>query len=331
MSRAATSRLKANPPLGRMPTLQFVLPGELAVDSLYQRSIEGGDSQALIRRIAQHWNWDLCQPLVVSRRNTGELFVIDGQHRLEAAKLRGDIPQLPCVIVAYSNTADEAASFVHLNQQRRPLTKLDIFKAAVASEDPEACAIMEAIAYAGLSIASHSNFTAWKPGQISNVGGIEASWRRHGPKATGYALRALQLGFDGQVLRYAGTIFPGIAGVCADETRKGEFDPQRFERFVTMLALREQTQWRGDIMRAKADNPLFKFQAASLKVVLDAWSRANGDQPRQAVPVSAAPPAPVKPLQEFPGFRWCDQCDMRVTHSQAAGCRSRFCSLRLKA
>ena len=62
MARAATSRLKVNPPLGRMPVLQFMAPGELRIDASYQRSIESGDSKTLIRKIAQHWNWDLCQP-----------------------------------------------------------------------------------------------------------------------------------------------------------------------------------------------------------------------------------------------------------------------------
>jgi hypothetical protein len=46
---------------------------------------------------------------------------------------------------------------------------------------------------------------------ISNVGGVQASWRQHGAEVTRIALRALGQGFSGQVLRYAGTIFPGIA------------------------------------------------------------------------------------------------------------------------
>jgi hypothetical protein len=51
-------------------------------------------SQALIRQIARHWDWDLCLPLVVSRRADGSLYVIDGQHRLAAARIRGDIDHL---------------------------------------------------------------------------------------------------------------------------------------------------------------------------------------------------------------------------------------------
>ena len=71
MARSATSRLKVNAPLGRMPVLQFMGPCELQIDAAYQRSIESGESKTLIRKIAQHWNWDLCQPLVVARRPDG--------------------------------------------------------------------------------------------------------------------------------------------------------------------------------------------------------------------------------------------------------------------
>ena len=208
MARAATARLKVNPPLGRMPALQNLLTSELGIDPQYQRSIETGPSQSLIRKIAQHWNWDLCQPLVVAARPTGEMMVIDGQHRLAAARLRGDIDQLPCVVVRYASAADEAASFVHLNQQRRPLSKLDVFKAAVASEDPEACAILAAMEAAGLSVAPHVNCTAWKPGMVSNIGGIEAAWRKYGSAIAAKALWVLAASYPGEVLQYAGTIFP---------------------------------------------------------------------------------------------------------------------------
>jgi hypothetical protein len=78
MARAATDRIKMNPPLGRMPVLQNLLPAELQIDASYQRSLDASNSQSLIRRMAQHWNWDLCQPLVVARRDTGDLMASTG-------------------------------------------------------------------------------------------------------------------------------------------------------------------------------------------------------------------------------------------------------------
>jgi hypothetical protein len=103
MSRAATSRLKVNPQVGQRPTLEFRRLCDLKIDPSYQRSIEIGTSQTLIRRIAMFWDWSLCQPLAVARRADGALMVVDGQHRLAAARLRGDIYDLPCVITAYES------------------------------------------------------------------------------------------------------------------------------------------------------------------------------------------------------------------------------------
>lgn len=347
MARPATSRLKVNPPLGRMPVLQCCLPGELQIDDSYQRSLEAESSKSLIRRIAQHWNWDLCQPLAVARRVGGGLFVIDGQHRLEAARLRGDIAQLPCVIVEYASAADEAASFVHLNQQRRPLTKLDIFKAAVASDDPEASAILAAMTEAGLSVAPHQNFVSWKPGMLSNIGGIEQAWRSHGPRVTSAALSVLAEAFEGQVMRYAGTIFPGIAAVCRDEIDKrkdqGPAGETRRPHLVAMLARRSQKDWRGDIMRARSDNPDLKFARASEEVIREHWARRFGffSEPLVVAPPARPPVAVVTPTAPRPaavsrafkpdheGKAWCDQCDQRRTAAQVQACSSGFCPLRL--
>lgn len=322
LPKPATSRLKFNPPLGRMPVLQFIQPSELQVDATYQRSLEASTSQSLIRRLAQHWNWDLCQPLVVARRQGGELFVIDGQHRLESARMRGDIAHLPCVVVEYSTAADEAASFVHLNQQRRPLGKLDLFKAAVASEDPDACALLAAMQDAGLSVAPHQNYISWKPGMVSNISGLEAAWRNSGRKVAERAMTALRLGFAGQVLRYAGTIFPGILAVCSDEmSGRRTFAGEPFERFCQLLGSKRQEEWRSEAMRARLDDADLTVAAAIVHVIRREWRKHLG---------ADAPPE-LKFEATSDGKAWCDQCDMAVTREQADGCRSRFCSLKAAA
>ena len=278
MSRPATARLKVNPPLGRMPTLQFCRPAELRVDPAYQRDVGNGPSQALIRRIAQHWNWDLCQPLVVARRVdlTERLFVIDGQHRLEAARLRRDIDQLPCVIVTYADAGEEAANFVALNQQRRPLSKLDVFKAALASGDGQAAAIGEALAAAGLGLAKTTNTNFWKPGELVNIGGIERAWQSAGAKAASAALRVLAAAWRGQVLRYAGTIYPGLVAVCADvlfaDPEAFADGSEAFEMLVEMVGASTQAEWYADIGRAKADDANLNTPRAAAAVMRAAWA-----------------------------------------------------------
>jgi hypothetical protein len=268
MARAATSRLKVNPPLGSPPTLEFRPVGELLIDASYQRSIDAAASQTLIRKIAMFWDWGLCQPLAVSRRPDGKLTIVDGQHRAEAAKLRGDIPHLPCVITSYSSAGDEAAAFVALNQMRRPLSALDLFKAAVAAEDTDALVIVDCLKRAGLSVAPHSNYTCWKPGMVANVGGLKECLRAKGQPVLRDALKVLARAYDGQILRYAGTIFPGIAHIVANE-RQGcdsaeiiQGREQFMPGMIDMVNASTQKEWSDDIIKLAPEHPRGRRGAA---------------------------------------------------------------------
>lgn len=66
---------------GNPPSLEWLAVGQLQIDSAYQRACDGPKSRALIGKMIRRWEWALCQPLVVTRRLDGSLFVIDGQHR----------------------------------------------------------------------------------------------------------------------------------------------------------------------------------------------------------------------------------------------------------
>ena len=131
MKRTGLRSAQFNPIRGRRPAPMNCSLAELNVDCSYQRSIDSPSSRALIKRIAGEWDWSLFQLLVVSRRPDGELYVVDGQHRLEAARMRGDLHDLPCSVYDFRLVSHEADAFVALNQQRKPLTRLDLFKGSV--------------------------------------------------------------------------------------------------------------------------------------------------------------------------------------------------------
>lgn len=63
---------------GMPPSIENRHPSELNIDDSYQRSTDTGASQALIKKIANGWDWRMCMPLVVSKRDDGSLWVIDG-------------------------------------------------------------------------------------------------------------------------------------------------------------------------------------------------------------------------------------------------------------
>ncbi|HMQ20294.1 MAG TPA: hypothetical protein PKC77_14160, partial [Sphingopyxis sp.] len=171
---------------------------------------------------------------------------------------------------------DEAANFVLLNQRRRPLSRLEVFKAAVASGDSEASALAGALHAAGLSVAPHTNFTAWKPGMVSNIGGIQSAWKRYGAARTRATLFVFAGGFGGQVLRYAGTIFPGVAALVAQLTEKRDplvwMEGEQAEMLAEMLGATPQEEWRGAIMLELAQTPNLKFAEASERAIAAAWS-----------------------------------------------------------
>jgi hypothetical protein len=284
MARSATSRLKVNPPLGSLPVLQYCSPDQLLIDEAYQRSLEAANSQTLIRRIAMHWDWGLCQPLFVARRADAKLYVVDGQHRLEAAKLRGDIWQLPCVVTSFETSADEAAAFVALNQQRRPLSALDLFKAALAAGDFEASQILIAVEEASLSIATTSNNRDCAPGMIQNIAGLRNCYRVHGLQVLTAALDVLAQAYKGQVLRYAGTIFPGIVTIVADEMAAdaGFVDGERFGLVTEMVGGAEQVEWYKDLQQLLSREPTLNRKTATEQVFRSAWQECCGEALEEA-------------------------------------------------
>lgn len=342
MAKITTDRIKYNPPLGNLPALQYLLPQQLQIDDSYQRTIESPASQTLIRKIAAHWNWDLCQPLVVARREAGELFVIDGQHRLEAARLRGDIQQLPAVVVQYPSVADEAASFVHLNQQRTPLKPPQMFHAALASGDRTALAIRAAIDAAGLHLTQSSQLETLAPMTINNVGGLLRMWQRVGPGAAAEALQVLAAAFAGRKLIYAGTLYPGLAAICAREMKPtGTFETGRFALFTARLGAQPQADWRRRILAAKAAHPGVSNELAGALAMSEALPVAQPSAGPRPAPIAAPAPKPAArsigkpagwqpPTFDLEGKGWCTQCEQRRSKAQVSSCASQFCALKAK-
>lgn len=96
----------------------------LELDHSYQR-IETGNA----KKIADNWDDNACEFLLVSYRN-GKFYVIDGQHRMIAAKIKG-IESLPCVILTGLTKGEEARRFSVQGMGRKKLTPNDTFKANI--------------------------------------------------------------------------------------------------------------------------------------------------------------------------------------------------------
>jgi hypothetical protein len=217
---AGTIPLRLKPMIGEPPSPQFSAVDRLLVDDTYQRSIEGGASQKLIVKIAENWDWRLCLPLLVSRRD-GQLYVIDGQHRLEAARLRGDIAHMPVVVFDLEDPRAEAELFVAANRSRRQMSKLDDFHAAIVAGDPKAVAINDAVTEAGLTVGRIQAWQYWKPGEVVFVTALQRALHSQGKALVVRALSIIARAFDGIVLTGVGSVFEGLCSLIRERDAAG--------------------------------------------------------------------------------------------------------------
>lgn len=223
---------------GNPPSIENRHPSELNLDDSYQRSTDNGASQALIKKIATGWDWRMCLPLVVSKRDDGSLWVLDGQHRLAAALLRGDIPFLPCCVGVYGSVADEAAMFVAMNRARKPMNRLDDFHAAIASGDGEAIEIAKLITDAGFTVSRRTGSQSWVAGEVAFTSAIAKILRKHGATVCANALQIMQEAWPDEVLNAGASMFTALTKLAVNP-------PEGFnhDRLFRALLKRDQREW----------------------------------------------------------------------------------------
>lgn len=152
-----TKAEQASTDLGPTPRLEWLPIDQLSVDRRYQREM-GKDNWAHVNRILREWTWLHYQPIVVAPKDGGgrqsgsSYVVVDGQHRLEAARKHPSIDRLPCYIVEATNVAQQAKAFVVLNARRIGVTRLQRFWAAHAAGEPTARRIHRICSDAGVTI-----------------------------------------------------------------------------------------------------------------------------------------------------------------------------------
>ena len=123
--KAAVQNFKNAIKIGNKVFLDIPIESLKIDHEMYQRPI-----QRHVRTIAKNWEEDKCDPLMVNYRNDGFFYVIDGQHRKEAAEMRG-IESLVCVVFVGLTIKEEADMFTEQNEGTKKLTPYDTFKANI--------------------------------------------------------------------------------------------------------------------------------------------------------------------------------------------------------
>jgi hypothetical protein len=256
-------------PIGSPPTLEWIGVERLAIDESYQRATDSAASRRLIFHIKSKWNWNYCQPLVVSRRADGSLFVIDGQHRLTAALERGDIAHLPCVVV--SGLESEAAAFVALNTKRQKLSQGDIFNAMLAAGDETAKRVAELLAETGWRMTHTSNTQVWKAGDLFCAPMIVKAVKSEGECVVRNALTALREAYPNTAITSTVTMLKALLVIYRD---KRVNDP---DLLIETLGSAAPDDWELERTVQRQNNPELSLNDALVEAIVATCAQAEQD------------------------------------------------------
>jgi hypothetical protein len=163
---------------GEKPSLMWVAPTSLMVDATYQRDLSER-SIRLIRRMIEGFNWNRLKPPIVVQAGPASLHIVDGQHTAIVAATLG-IPQIPVFVVRADTVDERARAFVGHNNDRVVVSPFDIYRALLASGDPDAVDVDNVCRRAGVRIRNISPSMAIAEGDTAAVGLIRALVRRRG-------------------------------------------------------------------------------------------------------------------------------------------------------
>lgn len=120
----------------KIRTTMQLKPSALRVDPTYQQPIPA----KRVRELARDWDDDLLLPLIVSRREDGAYYVVDGRTRLEAAQVAGKDQdpefRFSCYVYTGLSIFDEASMYARLGNAVRRKPAGAIWKALLESRDP---------------------------------------------------------------------------------------------------------------------------------------------------------------------------------------------------
>lgn len=163
---------------GDRPTMKWVAPTSLMIDATYQRDLSER-SIRLIRRMIENFKWNRLKPPIVVQAGPATLHIVDGQHSAIVAATLG-IPQILVYIVKADTVDERARAFVGHNSDRVAVSPFDIYRALLASGDPDAVDVDNVCRRAGVRIRYISPSSAIAEGDTAAIGLIRAMVRRRG-------------------------------------------------------------------------------------------------------------------------------------------------------
>ena len=135
---------------GARPQFKELPLSVLEVDPSYQREEY---RRTHCKPIAENWHWGAVVAIAVAHRSDDTYYVYDGQQRVVAARMRGDIEALPCMVIKTTSAKEEAELFGIMNDKRLRIKPDESYVAAVCAEKSIEKQIHDFLASIGVEIS----------------------------------------------------------------------------------------------------------------------------------------------------------------------------------
>lgn len=206
-------------------TVEVIATGRLKIDPSYQREL----NEKRVQAMANQWSDRLADAITVSARN-GSWYVIDGQHRLAAARLAG-VGSMAAVVHVGLAPSEEAGLFADLNTLARRPTANQIFKARLEAGDESALSIRAACQQSGVTLdLANSGGMAKVPHVTRAVAALERAYEAGGARLVRQILLTLRTAWPEDHRALEATPIFGVGGFITTYERHPRYDFPRIAR-----------------------------------------------------------------------------------------------------
>lgn len=203
--------------LGRDLELAWLPAASLLRDPDYQRAIR----RERVAAISRKFHEDGLGVLIVSLREDGSHYIIDGQHRHESILALGlGHKTVPCVVLRDLAKSDERRIFLLLNKERLPLSHREAFEARAAQGENLASSLAGLLALHGLRLVGGKASLGAR--EIGSVTVLERIDRQYGEEMTGRVLATIEAGWGELPAAFRSAYLLAAAATLADPAVRDE-------------------------------------------------------------------------------------------------------------
>ncbi|ABF64366.1 hypothetical protein TM1040_1633 [Ruegeria sp. TM1040] len=270
------------------PELRWLEISDLVVNDLYQRPL-GAKNWSVIRKIAIKFDWSKFTPITVAPSGEGcdRFAIIDGQHRVHAAAMRG-LVRVPAM-VANIAPPEQASCFAAINSARTNVSAFHLFKAGLAAGDTSARIADAAVSASGCRLMPYNKSARNREAREIYAIGLVRGYtsQKNGASIVTRALRALSgsaCAEDPQL--YQARILRPWFATLWDEPEMCELNLEAFVSKANLVSVRDRigvmrerpefAKWSDYALAAKSFKALLRQSARSGEI--GSYLPSEGDE-----------------------------------------------------